>query len=124
MNERIIPITLKVPTQAAGANLAGVKLPVIGTLVGVSASLDAVTGGPTDVKYDLLSAGSNISGFNAISVGTTAAATTLTKSKHFGGTIDPVEIAAGNNLTVSTTITGGSSPTAGLTVVLYLLMGE
>jgi len=122
MSERLVAIGLKVATQAAGNALATVKLPFKAMLVGMSGALDAVTGSPTAVTVDVNDDGAAITGFTAVALGTTAGAAETVKTTHLGGTVAPVEIAADSEVDVDVNISGGSSPTAGATVVLFLLV--
>jgi hypothetical protein len=120
-----IPISLKFHTQAAGNALCGFEALEDLTLVGASLSLDAVTGTPTAVTMDVNDDGAGIAGFTAVSVGTTAGAVTPVKTTHYGGAVAiPADIAAGSEVDVDLNFSGGSSPTAGGTVVLWVLPGK
>jgi hypothetical protein len=120
-----IPICLKFHTQAAGNALCGFEALEDFTLVGASFSLDAVTGSPTTVTMDVNDDGAGIAGFTAVNVGTTAGAVTPVRTTHYGGAVAiPADIAAGSEVDVDLNISGGTSPTAGGTVVLWVLPGK
>lgn len=124
MDERLIAITLYKAAVAATDAVSGVEIPFDATIVGASFSLDVVTGTPTSVDIDINDDGTAITGYAAVNCGATAGVITVKKSTHFGGTVAVQRIAAGSEIDFDIAFTAGSTPTAGLTIVLYLLVGS
>lgn len=122
--EQLVAICLRREVAAAGDVVAGFEIPVGAKLVGLSGSLDAVTGSPSAVTIDVNDDGAGITGFTAVGLGATAGVCTQVKTTHLGGAVAvPAEIAAGSEIDIDVNITGGSTPTAGVTVVLWFLLG-
>ena len=90
------------------------------TIVGVSLEASVFTGSPTGFTIDIQDDGTDV-------IAAVAANTALTpgtwKSVHMGGTNAPVHIAAGSEVEIDLNLTGGSSPTATFTVVIWYLGG-
>lgn len=88
------------------------------TVVGVSLCAASFTGSPTGFNIDLNDDGAAvITALAANTAGTPAE----WKSTGMGGSVDPVQIARGSNVTVDLNFTGGSSPTADYTLVIWYL---
>ncbi len=90
------------------------------TIVGVSLCATVFTGTPTGFTIDIQDDGTDV-------IAALAANTALTpgtwKSVHMGGTEDAVHIAAGSEVEVDLNLTGGSTPTAAFTLVIWYLGG-
>jgi len=117
------PITLKYPEGGGGANVVGCVLPEDVTLVAVTGHIDSVTGAVTALDVDVNVAGSALSGWGNLAWSAfTAGATMVSKSKHYGGSIDPADIAGGSRISLDVDRTGGTS--VGVTVTLWCLHGK
>lgn len=90
------------------------------TIVGVSLCATVFSGSPTGFTIDIQDDGTDV-------IAALTANTALTpgtwKSVHMGGTEAPVHIAAGSEVEVDMNLTGGSSPTAEFTLVIWYLGG-
>ena len=90
------------------------------TIVGVSLCAEAFTGSPTGFDVDIQDDGTDaITGVAANTAGTPG----TWKTAHMGGAQTPVSIAAGSSVEVDVNLTGGSSPTADFTLLIYYLAG-
>ncbi len=88
------------------------------TLVGASLCAVALTGSPAGFNVDI-----NDDGTAALAAlaANTAGTPGEWRSTAMGGAAEPVLIARGSNVTVDINFTGGSSPTADYTLVLWWL---
>lgn len=88
------------------------------TVVGVSLCAASFTGSPTGFNVDV-----NDDGAAAITAlaANTAGTPGEWKSTAVGGANDPIQIARGSNVTLDVNFSGGSSPTADYTVVVWYL---
>ena len=90
------------------------------TIVGVSLEASVFTGSPTAFTVDIQDDGTDC-------IAAITASTALTpgtwKTPHMGGTETPVHIVAGSEVEVDMNLTGGSSPTAEFTLVIWYLGG-
>lgn len=90
------------------------------TIVGVSLCATVFSGSPTAFTVDIQDDGTDV-------IAALTASTALTpgvwQSVHMGGTEAPVHIAAGSKVEVDMNLTGGSSPTAEFTLVIWYLGG-
>ena len=90
------------------------------TIVGVSLEATVFTGTPTAFTVDIQDDGTDC-------IAAITASTALTpgtwKSVHMGGTNAPVHIAAGSEVEVDLNLTGGTTPTAAFTLLIYYLGG-
>jgi hypothetical protein len=90
------------------------------TIVGVSLCAEAFTGTPSGFDIDVQDDGSDV--ITAVEADTAGTPGTW-KTPHMGGTETPVTIAAGSSVEVDVNFTGGSTPTADFTLVIYYLAG-
>lgn len=108
--------------QGSGAGGAGLPL-----LVGQSAGGTAYS---VPIDHDALPQGHPEQHAQAARARITAIAANTAKtvgtwvSKHFGGSNAPVHLARDSVLDVDINLTGGSTPTADYTIVLWALVGE
>lgn len=120
-----IPISLKIATQAAKNLACGLKTSEDYVLVGLSAYLATVTGTPTAAQIDVNDDGVEITGFGTIGLGATAGVGTVVETVHFGGAVDvPAVIAAGSEIEIDLKFSGGTSPTAEIDIILWVLRGK
>jgi hypothetical protein len=90
------------------------------TIVGVSLCAEAFTGTPSGFNVDVQDDGSDvITGVAANTAGTPG----TWKTPHVGGSEAPVHVAAGSSVEVDVNLSGGSSPTADFTLLIYYLAG-
>jgi hypothetical protein len=90
------------------------------TIVGVSLCAEAFTGTPTGFNVDIHDDGVDVvTGVAANTAGTPG----TWKSVHMGGTNAAVTIARGSSVGVDVNLSGGSSPTADFTLLIYYLAG-
>ncbi len=90
------------------------------TIVGVDVVAEAFTGSPTGFDIDIQDDGTDV--ITAVSADTAGTVGTW-RSKHFGGSNDRVHIDADSTVDIDINLTGGTSPTADYTIVLYALLG-
>jgi hypothetical protein len=90
------------------------------TIVGASLCAEAFTGSPTAFDVDVQDDGTDV--VTALTASTAGTPGTW-KTAHMGGTEDVVHIAAGSSVEVDVNLTGGSSPTADFTLLIYYLAG-
>ncbi len=90
------------------------------TIVGVSLEATVFTGSPTGFTVDIQDDGTDCI---AAITANTALTPGVWQSVHMGGTNAPVHIAAGSEVEVDLNLTGGSSPTAAFTLLIYYLGG-
>ena len=90
------------------------------TIVGVSLEATVFTGTPTGFTVDIQDDGTDVI---AAITANTALTPGVWQSVHMGGTNAPVHIAAGSEVEVDLNLTGGSSPTAAFTLLIYYLAG-
>ena len=90
------------------------------TMVGASLCAEAFTGTPTGFNVDIQDDGSDV--ITAIAANTAGAPGTW-KTPHMGGNEAPVHVAAGSSVEVDVNLSGGSSPTADFTLLIYYLAG-
>lgn len=91
------------------------------TVVGVSLCAEGFTGTPTGFDVDLQDDGTDA--ITAVAASTAGTPGTW-KTAHVGGTEAPVRIAAGSAVEVDVNLSGGSSPTADFTLLIYYLAGS
>jgi len=91
------------------------------TIVGVSVCAEAFTGSPTAFDIDIQDDGTDV--ITAVTASTAGTPGTW-KTPHMGGTQSLVAIAAGSSVEVDVNLTGGSSPTADFTLLIYYLAGD
>jgi hypothetical protein len=90
------------------------------TIVGVSLCAEAFTGTPSGFTVDIQDDGSDvITGVAANTAGTPG----TWKTPHIGGSETPVHVAAGSSVEADVNLSGGSSPTADFTLLIYYLAG-
>ncbi len=98
------------------------KTPQGFTLVGLSFCGQAFTGSPTSWNVDVVDDGTDV--LAGVAVHAVAGTPAVWKSKHVGGTADPVVVAADSVVGVTVNVMGGTSPTiAKVAVVLWVLPG-
>jgi len=90
------------------------------TIVGVSLCATVFTGTPTGFTVDIQDDGTDV--IAAITANTALTPGTW-KSVHMGGTEAAVHIAAGSEVEVDMNLTGGTTPTAEFTLVIWYLGG-
>ncbi len=90
------------------------------TIVGVSLCATVFSGTPTGFTLDIQDDGTDVI---AAITANTALTPAVWQSVHMGGTNAPVHIAAGSEIEVDMNLTGGSSPTAEFTLVIWYLGG-
>jgi len=119
-NEVMRLISLQVPALEDADSVVGFEALEDMTIVGVSVNATVFTGSPTGFTIDIQDDGTDV-------IAATAANTALTpgtwQSVHMGGTEAPVHIAAGSEVEIDLNLTGGSSPTATFTVMIWYLGG-
>jgi hypothetical protein len=91
------------------------------TIVGVSLCATVFTGSPTGFTIDIQDDGTGV--ITAITADTALTPGTW-RTPHMGGTETPVTIAAGSEVEIDLNLSGGSTPTATFTVVIYYLAGK
>jgi len=129
MNERLIGLPFIVKDAAVGVvatdHICQHVVPFPCTVVGLSASLDVVSGTPTDVQVDFEDDGTEITGFADLVLGDATAETAQVKTTHLGGTVAvPAEVAKDSVISMDLKFTAGSTPKAGITAMLWVLPGE
>jgi hypothetical protein len=90
------------------------------TIVGASLCAEAFTGTPSGFNVDVQDGGSDV--ITAIAANTAGTPGTW-KTPHMGGSEVPVHVAAGSSVEVDVNLSGGSSPTADFTLLIYYLAG-
>ena len=90
------------------------------TIVGVSLCAEVFTGTPTGCTIDIQDDGTDVI---AAITANTALTPGVWQSVHMGGTNAPVHIVAGSEVEIDLNLTGGSTPTASFSVVIYYLGG-
>ena len=90
------------------------------TIVGVSLCAEVFTGTPTGCTIDIQDDGTDVI---AAITADTALTPGVWQSVHMGGTNAPVHIVAGSEVEIDLNLTGGSTPTASFSVVIYYLGG-
>ncbi len=121
MNEYLVTFCFTVEAQAAADNVHEFTIPRQMTIVGISLCAEAFTGSPTGFSIDVVDDGSHV--ISAVAANTAGTPGTWL-SKHYGGSNDPVAIAASSVVGVDVNFTGGTSPTADYTLIIWALMGE
>jgi hypothetical protein len=120
-NEVMRVLTFSVEGQADADSVICFQTLEQMTIVGVSLEAEAFTGTPTTFDIDIQDDGTDV-------ITAVAASTALTpgtwKSTHFGGTNAPVTIAKDSEVEVDVNFSGGSSPTADFTLLIYYLSGQ
>jgi len=123
MEERLVPLSF---FFAAVADVDGAwlqEIPFQCTIVAVDYTLHTVTGSPTGADIDIQD-----DGVDAIVAIALAAFTAGSKAewltKHMGGAQTAVEVAAGSVLEIDLNLTGGTTPTAGLNGIIWVLIGS
>ena len=119
-NEVMRTLTFQVPALADADSVVGFEALEDMTIVGVSLNATVFTGSPTGFTIDIQDDGTDA--IAAITANTALTPGTW-QSVHMGGTNAPVHIAAGSEVEIDLNLTGGSSPTATFTVVIYYLAG-
>jgi hypothetical protein len=115
---RVLSFTIEAQDDADGA-IEFEALEAM-TIVGVSLCAEAFTGTPTGFSIDIQDDGADV--ITAVAANTAGTPGTW-KSAHLGGTNSAVEIAAGSCVEVDVNLTGGTSPTADFTLVIWYLGG-
>jgi len=90
------------------------------TIVGVSLCAEAFTGSPTGFNVDIQDDGTDV--VTAVAANTAGTPGTW-KSVHMGGSNAPVHVSAGSSVEVDVNLSGGTSPTADFTLVIWYLGG-
>jgi len=111
-------------TAEAQADADGVfefDMPVGMTILGVSLCAEAFSGTPTAFTIDIQDDGSDVIAALAAS---TAGTPGTWYTSAFGGSEDPVVIAAGSDVEVDVNLTAGSTPKADFTLILYVTLDE
>ena len=129
MNEGLIGLPFIVKDAAIGTvatdHICQHVVPFPCTVVGLSVSLDVVSGTPTDTLLDFEDDGTEITGFADVSCGDTSLDTAQVKTPHLGGAVDvPAQIAADSVISMDLKFSAGSTPKAGVTAMLWVLKGE
>ena len=119
-NEVMRTLTFQVPALADADSVVGFEALEDMTIVGVSLNATVFTGSPTGFTIDIQDDGTDA--IAAITANTALTPGTW-QSVHMGGTNAPVHIAAGSEVEIDLNLTGGSSPTATFTVVIWYLAG-
>jgi len=119
-NEVMRTISFQVPALAAASSVVDFSALEEMTVVGVSLCATVFTGTPTGFDIDIQDDGTDC--ITAIAANTALTPGTW-KSTMMGGTESPVVIAAGSEVEIDLNLTGGSSPTATFTVVIWYLAG-
>ena len=119
--QRILPLVFTAEAQVDADGVHEFDLPVGMTIHGVSLCAEAFTGTPTGFNIDIQDDGSDV--ITAVAANTAGTPGTW-YTPAFGGTNDPVHIAAGSDVEIDINLTGGSSPTADYTIVLYVTLDE
>ena len=123
MEERLVPLSF---FFAAVADVDGAwlqEIPFQCTIVAVDYTLHTVTGGPTGANIDIQD--DTVDAITAIALAAfTAGSKAEWLAKHMGGAQIAVEVAAGSVLEIDLNLTGGTSPTAGLNGIIWVLIGS
>jgi len=90
------------------------------TIVGVSLCAEAFTGSPTGFNVDIQDDGTDV--VTAVAANTAGTPGTW-KSVHMGGSNAPVHVSAGSSVEVDVNLSGGTSPAADFTLVIWYLGG-
>ncbi len=120
-NEVMRVLSFTVEAQDAGDGVICFQALEDMTIVGVSLCAEAFTGTPTGFDVEIQDDGSDVVGPVAAN---TAGTPGTWKAVHMGGTETAVHIAAGHEVEVDVNFTGGTSPTADFTLVIYYLGGK
>jgi hypothetical protein len=91
------------------------------TIVGVSLCAEAFTGTPTGFNIDIQDDGSDV--IAAVAANTAGTPGTW-KAVHMGGTNSAAHIAAGSSVEVDVNFSGGTTPDADFTLLIYYLAGK
>jgi len=121
MNEVLVPFTICVEAQVTADGVIQWSQTKQMTIVGASLCAEAFTGTPTGFNVDIQD--DTVDCITAIAANTAKTAGTWL-SKHWGGSNDPVHVAAGSVVEVDVNLVGGTSPTADFTLVIWALIGE
>lgn len=120
-NEVMRVLSFTIEGQDAADSVIGFSALEGMTIVGVSLCAEAFTGTPTGFDIDIQDDGTDV--ITAVAADTAQTPGTW-QSTHMGGTNDPVAIAAGSEVEIDVNFTGGSSPTADFTLLIYYLAGS
>ena len=90
------------------------------TIVGVSFCAEVFTGTPTGCTIDIQDDGTDVI---AAITADTALTPGVWQSVHMGGTNAPVHVVAGSEVEIDLNLTGGTTPTASFSVVIWYLGG-
>ncbi len=119
MRELLVPLTFTLEAQADADGVVEFDAPCGMTIVGVSLCAEAITGSPSAFTIDIQDDGSDvITALAASTAGTPGAWYTPT----FGGSETPVYVAAGSDVEIDVNFTGGSTPTADFTAIIWALL--
>ncbi len=113
-------LSFQCPALADADSVIGFDALEAMTIVGVSFNPTVFTGSPTGCTIDIQDDGTDV-------IAAITANTALTpgdwQSVHMGGTEAPVHIAAGSEVEIDLNLTGGSTPTATFTLLIWYLGG-
>jgi hypothetical protein len=118
---RLVPMVFTVEGQDAANGVHEFDVPVGITILGVSLCAEAFTGTPTGFNIDIQDDGSDV--ITAVAANTAGTPGTWC-TPALGGSQTPVHIAAGSDVEIDVNFSGGSSPTADYTIVLYVTLDE
>ena len=120
MSAQLITFNFSAQAQADADGVHTIQVPFGITIVGVTVCAEAFTGSPTGFNIDIQDdAADVITAVAANAAGTPGEWT----STHFGGSNDPVVVAAGSEVEVDVNLTAGSSPTADYDITIFALVG-
>ncbi len=116
----LVTLTFTAEAQGDADGVHQFKPPRDLTIVGVDVVAEAFTGSPTAFDIDLQDDGTDV--ITAVSADTAGTVGTW-RSTHFGGSETPVTVDGDSTIDVDVNLTGGTTPTADYTIVIYALMG-
>jgi len=119
-NEVMRVISMQCPALADADSVMGFTALEAMTIVGASLYPTVFTGSPTGCTIDIQDDGTDV--IAAITANTALTAGDW-QSVHMGGTEAPVHIVAGSEVEIDLNLTGGSTPTATFTLVIWYLGG-
>ena len=97
-----------------------IKLPRALQLVGVTARVEAVTGAPTDCQVLVYEATlDELLAFAVFPAGTAS----WWRSRHLGGTVEPIRLPQGAEVNATIALSGGTTPTADYDVQFWFVEG-
>ncbi len=119
--QNLVALVFTAEAQVTANGVHEFDVPVGITIHGVSLCAEAFSGTPTAFDIDIQDDATDV--ITAVTASTAGTPGTW-YTPALGSTQTPVHIAAGSDVEIDINLTGGSSPTADYTIVLYVTIDE